>query len=62
MSYNYVKPEIFAVEMQSVLMVGSHDGENSFDLGGGDVPSEDGGFNAKQRGGGISWSSLEDED
>lgn len=43
-------------------MVGSHDGDSSFDLGGGDVPGEDGGFNAKQRGGGISWSSLEDED
>jgi hypothetical protein len=62
MSYNYVKPEIFAVEMQSVLMVGSHDASEDFNLGGDNEPGEDGGFNAKQRGGGISWSSLEDED
>ncbi len=62
MSYNYVKPEIFAVEMQSVLMVGSHDASEDFNLGGDNEPGEDGGFNAKRRGGGISWSSLEDED
>ena len=43
-------------------MVGSHDASEDFNLGGDNEPGEDGGFNAKQRGGGISWSSLADED
>ena len=63
MSCNYVKPEIYAVEMQSVLMVGSQDAGEDFNVGGSDTPIQDGGgFNSKQRGGGISWSSLGDED
>ncbi len=55
----YVKPMVYTVEMDDVVLAGT---SSSFNIGNDDnTPVEDGGFNAKQRGGNSGmWKYMED--
>jgi len=55
----YVKPMVYTVEMDDVVLAGT---SNTFNVGGNDTPvQDDGGFNAKQRGNnGGMWKYMED--
>ena len=54
----YVKPMVYTIEMDDVVLAGA----SNFNIGNDDnTPVEDGGFNAKQRGGNSGmWKYMED--